>query len=86
MFCTYKLDSQTKNNEYGKTILFDNLKKYVKFIFLRTKPSNVLILDEPTSFIDIQTIEALEGFIENVAEQIWRFEERKLVLISGEMF
>lgn len=27
------------------------------------KPSNVLVLDEPTNFIDIQTIEALEGFI-----------------------
>lgn len=27
------------------------------------KPSNVLILDEPTNFVDVQTIEALEGFI-----------------------
>lgn len=30
---------------------------------LFVRPSNVLILDEPTNFIDIQTIEALEGFI-----------------------
>ena len=27
---------------------------------LFTDPSNVLILDEPTNFIDVQTIEALE--------------------------
>ena len=32
-------------------------------VFIR--PSNVIILDEPTNFIDIQTIEALEGFIKN---------------------
>ena len=30
---------------------------------LFVRPSNVLILDDPTNFIDIQTIEALEGFI-----------------------
>lgn len=29
------------------------------------QPSNILILDEPTNFIDIQTIEALEGFIKS---------------------
>ena len=28
------------------------------------KPSNVVILDEPTNFIDVFTIEALEGFIQ----------------------
>ena len=30
---------------------------------LFAKPSNVLILDEPTNFIDLQTIEALEKFL-----------------------
>lgn len=29
------------------------------------KPSNVLVLDEPTNFIDIQTIESLESFIKS---------------------
>lgn len=29
------------------------------------KPSNIVLLDEPTNFIDIQTIEALEGFIKH---------------------
>jgi len=66
---------------------------------LFTDPSNVLILDEPTNFIDVQTIEALEVlmksyrgtilftshdkyFVENVADQIWRIESRKLKLIE----
>lgn len=30
---------------------------------LFTRPSNVLVLDEPTNFIDVQTIEALETFM-----------------------
>lgn len=30
-----------------------------------TKPSNVLILDEPTNFIDLKTIEALESLIQS---------------------
>jgi macrolide transport system ATP-binding/permease protein len=30
-----------------------------------TKPSNVLILDEPTNFIDLKTIEALESLIKS---------------------
>ncbi|WP_399292169.1 AAA family ATPase [Vagococcus fluvialis] len=29
------------------------------------QPSNVLILDEPTNFIDLKTIEALEGLIKS---------------------
>src|SRR5699024_4346109 len=66
---------------------------------LFTDPSNVLILDEPTNFIDVQTIEALEVlmksyrgtilftshdkyFVENVEDQIWRIESRKLKLIE----
>lgn len=32
---------------------------------LFTDPSNVLILDEPTNFIDIQTIEALENLMKS---------------------
>src|SRR5699024_11667792 len=32
-------------------------------VFIR--PSNVIVLDEPTNFIDIQTIEALESFIKH---------------------
>lgn len=32
---------------------------------LFTDPSNVLILDEPTNFIDIQTIEALESLMKS---------------------
>lgn len=67
------------------------------FAKLFTVPSNVLVLDEPTNFIDIQTIEALEFlmknykgtilftshdqyFMENIAEQIWQIEDKKLVL------
>lgn len=64
-------------------------------------PSNVLVLDEPTNFIDIQTIEALETlmqsypgtilftshdeyFMNEIAEQIWAIEDKKLVLKKGE--
>lgn len=67
-----------------------------------TKPSNIVVLDEPTNFIDIQTIAALEDFIvgypgtviftshdkvfiNNVADQVWRIDEKKLVLTSGEI-
>src|SRR5699024_6163165 len=35
------------------------------FAKLFTVPSNVLVLDEPTNFIDIQTIEALEFLMKN---------------------
>lgn len=35
----------------------------ISMALLFVKPSNVLILDEPTNFIDIQTIEALEEFL-----------------------
>lgn len=69
---------------------------------LFVKPSNVLVLDEPTNFIDIQTIEALEGFIqsypgtvlftshdkyftEKTANQIWKIENKKLVLKKGDL-
>ena len=67
---------------------------------LFTDPSNILILDEPTNFIDIQTIQALERllksyngtvlftshdnyFMENVADQIWAVEDKKLLLKKG---
>ncbi|MFP3359099.1 ATP-binding cassette domain-containing protein, partial [Planococcus sp. SIMBA_143] len=36
----------------------------VSLALLFVKPSNVIILDEPTNFIDLDTIEALESFIE----------------------
>ncbi|MFS0590497.1 ribosomal protection-like ABC-F family protein [Cytobacillus horneckiae] len=62
------------------------------------QPSNVLILDEPTNFIDVLTIEALEEFIkkyegtviftshdryftEKIADQVWKIDNEKLVLI-----
>ena len=35
----------------------------VQIAMLFTKPSNVLILDEPTNFVDLKTIEALEKLI-----------------------
>ena len=66
---------------------------------LFTDSSNVLVLDEPTNFIDVQTIQALEDlmksykgtilftshdkyFMENLAEQIWRVEDKKLQLVE----
>lgn len=66
---------------------------------LFSDPSNVLVLDEPTNFIDVQTIEALEllmksykgtilftshdkYFMENVADQIWRVEDRRITLVK----
>lgn len=36
----------------------------ISLALLFVKPSNVIILDEPTNFIDLDTIEALESFIE----------------------
>ncbi|WP_225744794.1 ribosomal protection-like ABC-F family protein [Marinilactibacillus sp. Marseille-P9653] len=59
--------------------------------------SNILILDEPTNFIDLETIEALEKlmiaypgtivftshdqrFMDHMADQIWKIENRKLNL------
>lgn len=36
----------------------------VSLALLFVKPSNVIILDEPTNFIDLKTIQALEAFIE----------------------
>lgn len=35
----------------------------ISMALLFIKPSNVLILDEPTNFIDIQTIKSLEKFM-----------------------
>src|SRR5690606_5961585 len=35
----------------------------ISLAILFAKPSNVLILDEPTNFIDLATIEALETFL-----------------------
>lgn len=35
----------------------------VQIALLFTQPSNVLVLDEPTNFIDLKTIEALEKLI-----------------------
>lgn len=66
---------------------------------LFTDTSNVLILDEPTNFIDMRTIEALEllmknyqgtilftshdqYFMSNVAEQIWKIENKQLKLVE----
>ncbi|GAA0353477.1 ABC-F type ribosomal protection protein Msr(C) [Alkalibacterium iburiense] len=69
---------------------------------LFTDPSNVLVLDEPTNFIDVQTIEALERlmksykgtilftshdhyFVEHVADQVWRIEDKQLKLVDYEL-
>lgn len=47
------------------SLLSGGEKTRLSLSLVMTKPSNVLILDEPTNFIDLKTIEALESLIKS---------------------
>ena len=65
---SFNFELLSRLNVPDNTNLSEETRVSLALMFVR--PSNVIILDEPTNFIDLDTIEALETFMKICTPQL----------------